>query len=441
MFSYIQNIPIMIIEILCCVLFFDTFSDKRKGNHRWINCGIVVAMIMGGYLLAIVLPDSFLLRQAAVILFIAILMKGYFNVTLRKSLVLSTLFQSLLLIVDYFAIIIHLFFLQEIEYREEMFSMRSYLIVALGKVILFLTIIIIRKYMGKDKVIIFDNIQWLRLVAFPLFTICIIAKMIKIFGKTTGQEQENLFFIIAYGLAGLNIVVFYFIRDMARRETEICENKIFKLKVGNQIEMYRSISENFNKQNKKTHEYKNQIMCISTLIKKKNYIELEKYVDEISGKLDKKLDFICTNNVIIDAVLNNKYQEIREKKIVFVLKINDLANIFIRDEDIVIILANLLNNAIEACEKCDREKVIKLKFVYEDDSIIISVKNTHRNAINYVDNEIQTSKKEETEEHGIGIKNIVEIIDKYEGSYVIQNDEKEFYFSILIPQKNYQFFG
>ena len=221
---------------------------------------------------------------------------------------------------------------------------------------------------------------------------------------------------------------------MARREVAACENRIYKLKVSNQIGMYRSISENFNKQNKKTHEYKNQIMCISALIKKKNYQELEKYVNEISGRLDKELDFICTNNVIVDAILNSKYQEIRGKKIVFVLKINDLANLFIRDEDIVIILANLLNNAIEACEKCENKKIIKLKFIHEDNSVVISVKNTHRNVINYVDNEIQTSKKEETGEHGVGIKNIIEIIEKYEGSYVIQSDDKEFYFSILIPQ-------
>jgi sensor histidine kinase regulating citrate/malate metabolism len=38
-----------------------------------------------------------------------------------------------------------------------------------------------------------------------------------------------------------------------------------------------------------------------------------------------------------------------------------------------------------------------------------------------------------TEEHGVGIKNIIEVIEKYNGSYVIKNDEGEFYFSIVIP--------
>lgn len=38
------------------------------------------------------------------------------------------------------------------------------------------------------------------------------------------------------------------------------------------------------------------------------------------------------------------------------------------------ILANLLNNAIEACEKCEEKKTIKLKFVIEENLIVLSVK-------------------------------------------------------------------
>ena len=54
------------------------------------------------------------------------------------------------------------------------------------------------------------------------------------------------------------------------------------------------------------------------------------------------------------------------------------------------ILANLLNNAIEACEKCEEKKTIKLKFVIEGKILIVlSVKNTCSNPIIYSDNEIK----------------------------------------------------
>lgn len=35
--------------------------------------------------------------------------------------------------------------------------------------------------------------------------------------------------------------------------------------------------------------------------------------------------------------------------------------------------------------------------------------------------------------YGVGIKNIIRIVEKYNGEYVIQNDEDQFYFSIIIP--------
>lgn len=116
-----------------------------------------------------------------------------------------------------------------------------------------------------------------------------------------------------------------------------------------------------------------------------------------------------------------------------IFQINDLSGIKMCDEDIVVILSNLLNNAIEACEKCSGKKFMKMKLVKEKDNIIISVKNTYDGKLNIKDGEIQTSKKYEMDEHGVGIKNIIEVITKYQGSYAIRNDNNEFYFSVILP--------
>lgn len=199
--------------------------------------------------------------------------------------------------------------------------------------------------------------------------------------------------------------------------------------------MYSSVSENFVKQRKLTHEYKNQILCIESMLSAGRYDELKNYVGNISGNLSRELDYIKTNNVIADAILNSKYREISDKGITFIFQLNDLSGISIADEDIVIILSNLLNNAIEACEKYCGKKVIKMKFMKECDSTIISVKNTYDGKLDIRDGEIQTSKICNMDEHGIGIKNIIDVVTKYQGSYVIQNDKEEFYFSIILPDK------
>ena len=154
---------------------------------------------------------------------------------------------------------------------------------------------------------------------------------------------------------------------------------------------------------------------------------------KISKGFFKERNAINTNQVVVNAILNTKYEEAINKHIVFVFKVNDLSNIKMEDEDLVVILANLLNNAIEACENCIGKKVIKFKFMMEEQMIILSVKNTCNQMIIYHNNEIATTKMINQDEHGVGIKNIIRIVEKYNGEYVIQNDEDQFYFSIIIP--------
>ena len=217
------------------------------------------------------------------------------------------------------------------------------------------------------------------------------------------------------------------------REMKMHENKVFQIQAKNQLEMYRSISENFDNQKRKTHEYKNQISCIESLLDKKQYSKLEEYVKKIYGSLNNEPDAINTNNVIVNAILNTKYLEAEAKGIVFVFRVNDLSELKIEDEDVVTILANLLNNAIEACETCEDKKAIKFKFVKEDDMIIIAVKNSFNYDVVYENGEIKSTKTSSVDEHGVGIKNVLKIIEKYGGAYVIEDKNKEFFFSIIIP--------
>lgn len=432
MITCIQGIMLTVLEMLCCKMFFEAFAN-RKSDNKWRNYGIILGLIIIVYSTALLFNNRIVLKQILVIVVIAFFMMLYFEIHLQKALMLSLLFQGLLLSIDYFTLWLSVSLFNSIAEINDKHYVGGYLIIFLSKIILFMVVLIIRKKIGEKSSDVLTDIDWLRFIFFPVFTIFTIIAMIISSGNVKNQKQESVFLVIAFCLAGMNIVVFYLINDILKRETKIRESKILQIEAQNQIDRYRSISENFAKQQKKTHEYKNQIMCIESLILTKNYDELEEYVKKICGHLNIELDNVKTNNVIIDAILNSKYREIVNKNIVFIFKINDLSEICVSDEDIVVILSNLLNNAIEACEKCSDKKVIKMKFVKEKENIILSVKNTYDGELVIKDGEIQTSKKQETNEHGIGIKNIIDVIRKYQGSYVIRNDEKEFYFSIIIP--------
>lgn len=434
MILYIQSFLLVVLEILCCKIFFEVFTKKKDKQGILRKWSIFLGLMLFAYFAAYFLNNYFLSKQILISASIAVFMMLYFKITFWKSLFFAVLFQGLLLAIDYFTLWLNVSIFHSIAEINESHYVEGYLIAILGKVILFLVVLVIRKKIGGKSSEVLMDTEWLRFIFFPVFTIFTITALLITSGNLENQKQEDLFLVIAFCLAGMNIVVFYLINDILKRETKLRENEIFQLQARNQTNMYRSISENFDKQKKKTHEYKNQIMCIESLITSKDYVELEEYVGKISGHLNKELDCINTNNVIVDAILNSIYQETLDKNITFIFKINDLSKINIRDEDIVVILSNLLNNAIEACEKCTDKKVIKMKFVKEGNKVIISVRNTYDGELIIQDGEIQTSKRQEENEHGIGIGNIMDVITRYGGSHVIRNDKNEFFFSIIIPQ-------
>ena len=109
-----------------------------------------------------------------------------------------------------------------------------------------------------------------------------------------------------------------------------------------------------------------------------------------------------------------------------IFQVGDVHEICLTEEEIVILLGNLLDNAIAECErvvKAGRDAVIQLKFIHEDGKVILSVKNPVLTKVQIVDNKVQVNANSR---HGIGLKNVEAVAEKYDGSVAFDCDEKEF---------------
>ncbi len=423
---------LVLLEVLCCVKFFESFGE-RKETSLWKNFRIIGMLIFVVLLISICLKELFMMKEIIIVFITALIMSTHIKISFLKSLVFSFLFQGLLLVVDYFIYLIctHIFF--ESSELSVFYFIQASLIVIFGKCILMLVVLLVRKLIKVTTPVLMIDMEWSRFIIFPIFTICIIAYMISTSELIHIQKRKEIYIITAFGLAGINIVVFYLIHDILKHEVNIHKNELFRLQIENQMNLFNSVSESYDQQRKQMHEYKNQIECIDALLKRNRYKELREYVQKIRGKFREKIDIIQTTHVIVDAILNTKYQEMLLHDIIFIFQLNDLSDLNMDDEDLIIILSNLLNNAIEACEQCQCKKVIKLKFVREEEVAIISCKNTYEHEIIYKNNQIQTSKQNNLLEHGLGIKNIIETVKKYNGYYAMREYGSEFQFSIMIP--------
>ena len=427
---YILGFITTIIEAICCLLFYDAFSEKRY-KDRGINLFLGVFTI-GVFVSAVFALDNFMVVKLLVLIIsITLIMTISKKLVLWKSFVIAMLYYGLIGAIDILFYISYMALIDNFHVPDS--EINWSLATILSKLADFLAVIIIKKHVSKgDSTYNLKGSEWLRFIVFPVFTVGMILAMMSDTQVIGDAHLENVYLLFAIGLVLITVAAFYLICDIVKRERRIREDDLFREKVKNQTEMYRSVYDNYEVQRKRAHEYKNQIMCMEALLQKKEYAELEKYITEIGGKLTDADSNINTNNTLIDAIINTKYREMEEQGILLVMKFNEMADLWMEDEDVVVILSNLLNNAIEACEKCE-EKTVKMKLMKESDDIIISVRNTYNGEIVMKGDEIQTSKNDKAE-HGLGIKNVIEAVEKYGGSYSINHDEKEFAFSICIPK-------
>ncbi len=435
MFLYVRSLAIIIFEVFCCKIFFESFCLNSKDNMDIKKIFILLMQVAGYYGCGLLLSRWLVIKQLAVCLIMAGLMSIYFKISLKKSAILSMLYLGLNLLVDYVAYVGNRMMFSGAGEVQGGYVLAGNLVIIFGKIILFICILVIRRQFGKKSTEVLTDSWWIKFLFFPIFTVITIAFMLAFFPYTERQAQAQVLYAIAFGMVIMNIYVYCLVNDIVNNEAKLYEKEMLEQQVRNEIKMYHSISENFEMQKRQTHEFKNHILGIEALVKKKQYQELVDYITNISNSINYENNVIDTNHVIVNAIVNAKYQEALGKHILFVFRVNDLSKIKMQNEDLVVLLANLLNNAIEACEKCKEKRIIKLKFLLtEDNTVVLSVRNTFFQPLIRENNEIKTSKRSHPENHGVGIKNIIKVIEKYHGSYIIDNSNQEFYFSILLPE-------
>ena len=429
---YIYGIINTISFVIFGKMFMEIFESRHRYSSRWCANIIILCQIGGMYGISVILDGKFVFKEILVWVLNTLGMWLYFNQTMLKTAAWMLLYQASGLIIDYATIIVASKCFPNITLDSLHDPMVNVLLGVLSQAFLLVFLMILHRYVIHKASDILTEGEW---AIFPIFTIIVLISLLTGFEIPIDNRQKNILICISFGLIGMNIVEFYLINSILKREIDLREHKIFLERVKSETEMYRSISENYDKQRKREHEYKNYIQVMSELVRNKQFEELEKFIIDSNSNIVEKIDVIDANHVIVNSIMNTKYREAKEKRIVFVVKVNDLSTLKIKDEDIVLILSNLLNNALEACENVEKP-VIKVKFMKEHKQVIISVINTINRKPKEKCGKFITSKEKNAELHGIGIQNIKDTVEKYGGTCLIQYDQMKFRFVILIPETN-----
>ncbi len=183
------------------------------------------------------------------------------------------------------------------------------------------------------------------------------------------------------------------------------------------------------------HDYRNHINNLKIQLTNKNYEKLGCYLDELADDLSTVDTVIKTGNVMADAILNSKLSAAQKLNVDLNVKANIPAGIPLSDVELCAVMGNLLDNAIEACEKIpEGDRFMRIYIGSLKNQFYLSVQNS-AGAVNKSGGSYISTKKD-SESHGYGIFRIDRIAAKYGGYVNRQNEDGVFATELLIPIGN-----
>ena len=272
--------------------------------------------------------------------------------------------------------------------------------------------------------------KWIKLsVLFPIVS----AAMLTILFYTSPRDGDVPIIIVVFAgmLMIANVAMIYVINNIEKATEQEQDLRLLQQQISIQTENYCALKKNYSVQRKSTHEFERHIQVLRDLLDQKEYETAQDYVRQLQTDRTLKVFSITSNNPIIDVVLNQKHQVAQENGIKMRVNVTDLSSVDIRTNDLVVLLSNLLDNAIEACLKLPRDGEIVCSILKED-RLYISIRNTS-NPVTIVHGEIFTTKQNVTE-HGYGLPAVKYILNQLEAEYTFAYHNGWFQFVAEIPE-------
>ena len=178
------------------------------------------------------------------------------------------------------------------------------------------------------------------------------------------------------------------------------------------------------------HDYHNHLQSLKVKLSKQQIEESIVYLNELEKDLDDIHQIVETGNINIDAILNSKLSLAMAYDIDVNVKVSVPTDLPMNQIDCCVLLGNLIDNAIEACEKVNDNKYIRLYMGLYKKQLYISVTNATNEVVRKFDEEYITTKRGN---HGHGLKRINKVVEKYNGYINRKNEPGVFVTEIMLP--------
>ena len=182
-----------------------------------------------------------------------------------------------------------------------------------------------------------------------------------------------------------------------------------------QKEQFYSLSEKIEETKRVRHDLKHHFAAMQVFLLQKEYDKLSEYIQKEIEFVPNEEKVIFCENITVNAILSYYHKKAKNINSRMEVKASIPDRLKLEDTELWVIFGNLLENAIEGCERVrDKERKIKVTIYYKDTTLFILVDNVvNEEFIKKSPNGFISSKNSDV--NGVGIESIRFLAKKLDG--------------------------
>lgn len=219
------------------------------------------------------------------------------------------------------------------------------------------------------------------------------------------------------------------------------ENDFLLMKEEMEQQKYKELSAAVEKNRELVHDVKNHYLVIREYVRDGDYESLAGYIDGLHKDFVRTDSWVYTGNFVLDLILGQKRLTAQGQGFSFELQASPLSGLPFSDREICSLFGNLLDNAIEACERARQRKEekaaaksapgsegipeIMVKIEQQNQMLFIEISNSTDEIPEQKERGFQSSKKDPSL-HGYGLKSVERIVEDHDGVIRYDADGRSF---------------
>ncbi|MDR1156983.1 MAG: GHKL domain-containing protein [Oscillospiraceae bacterium] len=247
-------------------------------------------------------------------------------------------------------------------------------------------------------------------------------------------RANDMLIWLAVGLLFILIGIFLMYEIFVREETRNVDLSTRLQRLELESNFFKELDAMYTDMRTWRHEYKNNLIALRALVESGKSEKVLEYLEKISVDPAQKNTALQTGNPVLDAVVSAKMLLAHSRNIEIDIQTIYPENNLIEDNDICAIAGNLLDNAIEACERIGdtgQARFISFSLLVKGKNLVLSIKNSFNGEIKREGENYLTVKDKWF--HGIGIQYVNSIVEKYHGHVLREHDNGVFGTYVILP--------